>query len=173
MRLTERGREVGLVSDERYNLFCEKKNYIDRVLLSLERTFIKPSDKDVLSKLNIEIKDNPYSWKTILKRPGISFNDILKAQNREKIDENLSYEIEMTVKYEGYIHRQEEQVQNRQRLEKINIPEDIDYRQIVSLSRECIEKLEKIRPSTLGQASRISGITPVDISLIMIYLKGN
>ena len=79
----------------------------------------------------------------------------------------------MTVKYEGYIHRQEEQVQNRQRLEKINIPEDIDYRQIVSLSRECIEKLEKIRPSTLGQASRISGITPVDISLIMIYLKGN
>ena len=172
MRLTDLGREVGLVSDERYNLFLEKKKYINTELMSLERTFVKPSDKKVLSKLNIDIKDNAYSLKTVLKRPGISFNDILEAQGRDKIDENLSYEIEMIVKYEGYIHRQNQQVQNQSKLEKVNIPENIDYKQIVSLSRECIEKLEKIKPKTLGQASRISGITPVDISLIMIYLKG-
>ena len=172
MRLTSLGREIGLVSDERYDFFSEKKKYIETELSNLEKTFVKPSDKVFLSKLDIEIKDNAYSLKTVLKRPGITFNDILQAFGRDKIDENLAYEIEMTVKYEGYIHRQNEQVINQSKLEKIHLPEDIDYRQIVSLSRECIEKLEKIRPATLGQASRISGITPVDISLIMIYLKG-
>ena len=173
MRLTEIGREIGLVSDYRYNIFSEKKKYIEDTLRTLERTFVKPGNKDFLSKLNIEIKDNAYSLKTILKRPGISLNDILLAEGKDRIDDNLAYEIEMEVKYEGYINRQNEQVQNQAKTENIKIPNDIDYSEIVSLSRECVEKLERIKPSTLGQASRISGITPVDISLIMIYLKQN
>lgn len=171
MRLTEMGREIGLVSDERYEIYTEKKKFIDEELERLDTTFVRPSNKAFLSKLNLELKDNAYSLKELLKRPEITYNYILQAEEKQPVNENLSYDIEMYVKYEGYIKRQEEQVVNAEKLENILIPTDIDYRKVVSLSRECIEKLEKIKPASLGQASRISGITPVDISLIMIYLK--
>lgn len=171
MRLTEMGREIGLVSDERYEIFTDKKMFIEDELERLDTTFVRPSNKAFLSKLNLELKDNAYSLKELLKRPEISYNYILQAEDKPPVNENLSYDIEMYVKYEGYIKRQKEQVINAEKLENILIPIDIDYRKVVSLSRECIEKLEKIKPANLGQASRISGITPVDISLIMIYLK--
>lgn len=171
MRLTEMGREIGLVSDERYEIFTDKKMFIEDELERLDTTFVRPSNKAFLSKLNLELKDNAYSLKELLKRPEISYNFILQAEDKPPVNENLSYDIEMYVKYEGYIKRQKEQVINAEKLENILIPIDIDYRKVVSLSRECIEKLEKIKPANLGQASRISGITPVDISLIMIYLK--
>lgn len=172
MRLTPIGREIGLVSDERYKLFIDKKNYIHNEIERLDNTFIRPSNKLFLDKLNINIQDNSFSLKDLLKRPEVSYNNILLAEDKEPIDENIANDIELFVKYEGYIKRQEEQVQTYSKIENIKIPKDVDYHLINSLSRECIEKLDKIRPHTLGQASRISGISPVDISLILIYLKG-
>lgn len=171
MRLTETGREIGLVSDERYSIFKEKKKFIEDETLRLSKEYVRPGNKVFLSKLGLELKDNAYSLKDLLKRPEITYNDILKAEDKTCVSSNIAYEIEMSVKYEGYIKRQEESVINVSKLENIIVPKEIDYREITSLSRECIEKLEKIRPENLGQASRISGITPVDISLIMIYLK--
>jgi len=171
MRLTELGREVGLVDDKRYEIFKEKKEYSDREVDRISKVMVRPNDKEFLDKLKLSIADNAYSLKDLLKRPELSYNDILIAEDKEPVNEDLALNIELAVKYEGYIKRQESQVLNASKLERIKIPEDLDYRQITSLSRECIEKLEKIKPENVGHASRIPGITPVDISLIVVYLK--
>ena len=171
LRLTEKGREIGLVDDTRWKIFSEKKNTIENEIEYLSKNSIKPSDKETLEKLNLTLNNNAITLKDILKRPEISYSQILKAVNISKnLSKDIEMQIELTVKYEGYIKRQLEQVKQANNLERILIPNDFNYEDLKAISRECKEKLMKIRPETIGQASRIPGITPADISLLSVYL---
>ena len=171
LRLTAKGREIGLVDDTRWAVFNYKKNIIDSELEKLENITVRPSDKDFLAKLGINLSDNAYSLKDILKRPEISYKNIVSATGDDLLlDSEIELQIELAVKYEGYIKRQKDQVKQSKHLERTRIPLDFDYEGLKALSKECKEKLIKIRPETVGQASRIPGITPADMSLLSVYL---
>jgi len=168
LRFTEKGYNLGLISEERYNKFLMKKKLINEKLELLKKTFLSPDDMPILTE-KISLYD-------FLKRPEIRYKDIEKFLPKEEVtDEKILREVieqvEIQVKYEGYIKRQNAQIEKFEKMEKIKIPEDIDYKKIHGLSFEAIEKLSKIKPESIGQASRISGVTPSDISIIMIYLK--
>jgi len=168
LRFTEKGYNLGLISEERYNKFLMKKKLINEKLELLKKTFLSPNDMPILTE-KISLYD-------FLKRPEIRYKDIEKFLPKEEVtDEKILREVieqvEIQVKYEGYIKRQNAQIEKFEKMEKIKIPEDIDYKKIHGLSFEAIEKLSKIKPESIGQASRISGVTPSDISIIMIYLK--
>ena len=168
LRFTEKGYNLGLISEERYNKFLMKKKLINEKLELLKKTFLSPNDMPILTE-KISLYD-------FLKRPEIRYKDIEKFLPKEEVtDEKILREVieqvEIQVKYEGYIKRQNAQIEKFEKMEKIKIPEDINYKKIHGLSFEAIEKLSKIKPESIGQASRISGVTPSDISIIMIYLK--
>jgi tRNA uridine 5-carboxymethylaminomethyl modification enzyme len=168
LRFTEKGYNLGLISEERYNKFLMKKKLINEKLELLKKTFLSPDDMPILTE-KISLYD-------FLKRPEIRYKDIEKFLPKEEVtDEKILREVieqvEIQVKYEGYIKKQNAQIEKFEKMEKIKIPEDIDYKKIHGLSFEAIEKLSKIKPESIGQASRISGVTPSDISIIMIYLK--
>ncbi len=171
LRLTEKGREAGLVSDERWALFTEKKRFIESETQRLKTTSVRPGDRAFLEALSLSLKDRSATLAEILRQPEYTYADIIRAEKgtvRCKPDRAL--EIELMIKYEGYIDRQRRQVRQAARLENTVIPGDLDYSSLISLSRECREKLAKIRPDTLGQALRIPGITPADVSLLSVYI---
>jgi len=175
LRLMKYGRKLGLISEEAYKELERKKELIDKKIFYLKNTFLNPS-KEINASLkhfgNIEIS-SPQSLAQILKRPEIHFDHIKRlSKGLDEISPDIVRQIEIQVKYEGYIKRQEQMIEQFKKLESIKIPQDIRFNGINGLSREVIEKLENIRPSSLGQASRISGITPAALSILMIYIKG-
>ena len=174
LRLTDIGYRVGLISEERYKKFCQKRENISNEIERLKSTTIKPT-----VEVNEFLKENNSSVLT----GGIKLVDLLKRSELnykilEKIDKNRpdltpveAEEVEIQVKYEGYIKLQEAQVEKFKKLEKKKIPEDIVYSQIKGLRLEARQKLDKIKPSSIGQASRISGVSPADINVLHIYIE--
>lgn len=176
-RLTKTGFEAGLISQARYNSFIEKQKIIENEIIRLNNEKISPSDKvnEVLSKYGEHI-DRGLKLAELLKRPNISYKVLQEADEttRElKLSREIYEQIEVKIKYDGYIKRQLEQVSMSDKLEKIKIPSDIDYASINHISIETRDKLSKIRPVTLGQASRIGGVKPADISVLMVMIESH
>jgi tRNA uridine 5-carboxymethylaminomethyl modification enzyme len=174
LRLREVGRAIGLVSDQVYAKFAEKRMAIDTLLglLSGTRLSPKPEVKQTLRSLGIGDINQPVTLKDLLKRPGAKLEDMAQLDGRfSSFDNEVAEQVSIVIKYDGYIRRQMEQVQRLQYLEGASIPESFDYAAIPGLSNEVKEKLSSIRPVTLGQASRISGMTPAAVTILQIYLK--
>lgn len=173
-RLTELGYKIGLIDDSQYQRFVTKQETIRKEIERLRETKIPANDdiNGILSKYGEHI-DRGVRLAELLKRPNIKY-EIFKELDERTRELNLSKDItdeaEVLIKYDGYIKRQEQQVETGGRLEKYRIPADIDYSKIKHISSETREKLEKIRPSTLAQASRIGGVKPADISVLMVML---
>ncbi|MCD6266298.1 MAG: tRNA uridine-5-carboxymethylaminomethyl(34) synthesis enzyme MnmG [Deltaproteobacteria bacterium] len=173
-RLIEKGNELGLINDETVSEMKERQREIAAEANRIKSTVIAPSKKvnDYLVKSGSSPIKNATSLSQILKRPELSYQDIATLdEHTKKMDKSVAYKVEIEIKYEGYIQRQLKEVEKFKNLEKIKIPQDFDYTKIHGLSNELKEKLLLIKPISLGQASRISGITPAAISIIMIYLK--
>lgn len=174
LRLTEKGYKIGLISQERYDKLQEKIRLIEEETERISRVGIAPSDE--LDKVLIEAGTAPLGTgcklSELIKRPQLSYK-ILEPFDKKRPDlpREVFEQVEINLKYEGYIKRQLAQVQELKRLEVKKIPADIDYDKVTNLRLEAIEKLKKIRPETIGQASRISGVSPADIAVLLIYLK--
>ncbi len=176
LRLTEMGYKIGLVGDEAHNALLEKIEGIQKETERVNNTSIPPSE--ALNKILEEAGTAPLKTgcriSELLKRPQVTYK-LLKDfdKNRPQIAKEIFEQVEINFKYEGYIKRQKAQVDELKRLEVKKIPHDIDYKSITNLRLEAIEKLEKIRPENVGQASRISGVSPADISVLLIHLRSN
>lgn len=173
-RLTPIGRDIGLINDSIWAKFCTRKALKDAELKRVRSTVISPSKElnDMLVAKGSSQILSGLKIADILKRPQISYKDITPFDNtRPAIEETIFEKVEVELKYEGYIKRQERQINEMRRLENKLIPNDINYSEIHGLRLEAIEKLSKVRPLSLGQASRISGVSPADISILMIWLS--
>ena len=173
LRLTELGREIGLVDDERYNIFIEKKKNIESELKRLNSEKIKPQEADdYLKERGFSPLGRTLSLYEFLKRPEIDYKVL---QELGKYDGNLDIGVReqcrITAKYEGYIKKQISQVESFNKLEKRKIPKNFDYNLISGLRLEAKQKLSEIRPVNIGQASRISGVSPADISVLLVFLQ--
>ena len=174
LRLTEKGHEIGLISDERYNKFIEKKRKIDEEKLRLEATTVKPTEEVNKYLVNCGTSSLTTGAKLseLLKRAEITYASLGTIdKERPELPEQVKEEVEIQVKYEGYIKMQEAQVEKFKKMEKKLIPEDLDYDEIKGISLEARQKLNKHKPYSIGQASRISGVSPADISVILVYLQ--
>lgn len=174
-RLTPLGYEIGLINEQRWQRFQEKQKSIKEETQRLKTTRIKPNDEinQVFSQYGEEIKISQTLAELIL-RPQLNYEVIKKIDikaNELDLSREIYEQVETELKYFGYIERQNSQINQADKLEKIIIPEDIDYTQIIQLSKESIDKLSKIRPVTLAQASRIGGVNPADISILMVILE--
>ena len=174
LRLTEIGHDIGLISDERYNKYLDKKQKIEHEKERLKNTNIKPTEKvnKILEKYGTSTISNGVKLADLLKRSELSYKKLKEIdENRPDLPCEVTQEVEIMVKYEGYIKLQEEQVEKFKKLEKKLLPNDIDYSKIKGLRLEARQKLNKIKPNSVGQASRISGVSPADISVLLIYLE--
>ncbi len=173
-RLTPIGRRIGLISDERYNKFLKKQQLKADELKRIRNTVIAPSDKvnEIIVSRETSAITTGVKLVDLIKRPQLSY-EILKPidTDRPDLDSNIFEQIEVEVKYEGYIKKQLAQVEQMQRMEKKKLPADLDYKTIRGLRLEAQEKLNKVHPTNLGQASRISGVSPADISVLVIWLS--
>ena len=174
LRLTPIGYRVGLISEKRYNEFKNKKEMIEEEINRLKKTTIKPTDEvnQLLRKFNSSSIDTGVKLADLLKRTEITY-EILQPIDieREDLPNEVKEEVEIQIKYEGYIKLQEEQVEKFKRLENKVIPEKIRYDEIKGLRLEARQKLDKVKPISVGQASRISGVSPADISVLLVYLE--
>jgi len=173
-RLTEIGRQVGLVDDERYNKFLEKQKQIAEIKNQLDKT-LKPSDKlkTYLESIGEKNAAQGTTIRNLIKRPAVNLLDASKALDIfTEYSGDALRAIEINTKYSGYIERQYQQVAQDSKLEEKKIPADLDYSNLAGLRLEAREKLTKIKPLTVGMASRISGVNPADITVLLMYLKG-
>ena len=172
LRLSKYGKQIGLLSDEQYNKFIEKEQNIEELINYLKSTYLTPKKEinEYLESINTPILKDRISLYDILKRPEVSYEDIKefipKSYDLEVIDE-----VEINIKYDGYIKKQEKEAEKMLEYENVLIPEDFDYQSVQNLALEAREKLNKIHPTSIGQAMRISGVNPADISILMIELK--
>ena len=176
LRLTEIGHDIGLINDERYSYFIKKKQNIKEVCEILESTYLgKRKDvEDYIVSLGFNELKGGILASELLKRPGVKLIELAKfvpELDKYVLDEQTIDEIEIIEKYEGYIVKQKRDAENHQKLEELKIPEDIDYLSMNGLRLEAREKLNKVRPLTVGQASRISGVNPSDISMLILNVK--
>ncbi|MGH7908461.1 MAG: FAD-dependent oxidoreductase, partial [Thermodesulfobacteriota bacterium] len=175
LRLREKGYKIGLVKDEDYERYLSKKTKIQEELERIEHARVFPDSRinEILTQLGSSPLKKPQTLKELLRRPEITWRELglIDSYYTSLINTDIFAQIEMEVKYEGYIQRQMEQVDKFKKLENVRIPENFQYNGIPGLSREIVQKLTRIRPGSLGQASRISGITPAAISILMVYLK--
>lgn len=175
LRLREKGHKIGLVKEGDFDRFLDKKRRIREELDRLENTKVLPNSRfnEMLTQLGSSPLKKPQTLKEILRRPEISYNELsfIDPPSGAFIGSDIFSQVEMEIKYEGYIQKQMEQVDKFKHMENIKIPETFSYESIPGLSREIVQKLSRIRPTSLGQASRISGITPAAISVLMVYLK--
>ncbi len=174
LRLREKGRYVGLVDDENYHDFIKKKNRIQSELDRLNKIILYPTpgNNDRLKALKTSPLKNPVPLSELLRRPEVSYTGLVFFDpNCTSIEPEITEQVEIQIKYAGYIQRQEEQVGRLKKLEGMRLPGEVNYENIAGLSTEVKEKLSRIRPLSIGQASRISGVTPAALSILMIYLK--
>ena len=174
LRLTEIGHEVGLISDERYERFLKKKENIEKEVQRLKSTVVKPTKgvNELLVKYGTSELNNGTKMSELLKRTELDYEKLAPIdENRPVLSLQEKQEVEIQIKYEGYIKMQEAQVEKFKKLEVKLLPEDLDYEQINGLSLEARQKLNKFKPRSIGQASRISGVSPADISVLLIYLQ--
>ncbi len=174
LRLTAIGRELGLVGDAHWAMFSKKKKQLDRTLEMLKTSQVRPdmATRDKLEAIGASIPGKAVNIATILRQPQVAIADlVILNEALEGLDDDVLQEAETQVRYEGYLVRQQELVERFRELENVPLPSDIDYSGIAGLTREAVEKLTEITPMTLGQASRISGITPAAISCLEVHLK--
>ena len=174
LRLTEIGHEIGLISDERYKRFLKKKENIEKEKERLKKLVVKPTEE--VNQFLVEQGTSALSTGTkmseLLKRPELDYKKLEKIdKNRPKLSLQEQEEVEIQIKYEGYIKLQEAQVEKFKKLEEKILPENIDYEKIKGISLEGRQKLNKFKPHSIGQASRISGVSPADVSVLLIYLQ--
>ena len=176
IRLTEKGHEIGLISEERYQRFLEKKHSIEKEIERLRNTVIKPTQEvnEVLTKLGSSPLSTGVKLSELLKRSELTYLNLEKIdKKRTSLPDSVIEEAETELKYEGYIKLQLEQIHEFKKLENRKLSPDIDFEQIKGLSLEARQKLNKQKPLSVGQASRISGVSPADISVLLIYLSQN
>ena len=176
LRLTEIGHDVGLISDERYERFLVKKANIEKEIKRLKNTIVKPTKEvnELLVKYGTSELTTGTKMSELLKRTELDYDKLQPIdENRPELTLQEKEEVEIQVKYEGYIKMQEAQVEKFKKLETKILPDNIDYEKINGLSLEARQKLNKFKPHSIGQASRISGVSPADISVLLIYLQIN
>ena len=174
LRLREIGYQIGLIKEEDYRIFLEKKSAVEKTLLRISESKVTPTreNNEILHRWGCSPLKKETSLRELLKRPEIHFEHLLEFDPELKIlKKEASEQVEIQVKYDGYIKRQMELIERFKKLEEVNFPENFDFHSIIGLTTEVSEKLIKIRPMTLGQASRISGVTPAALSILMINLK--
>ncbi|MGI6066323.1 MAG: tRNA uridine-5-carboxymethylaminomethyl(34) synthesis enzyme MnmG [Bacillota bacterium] len=175
LRLTEKGRQVGLVDDNRWSFFLEKKEQIEKNLAWTKEMRILPYNKrleQLLLKKGSSKIDKVVSIYDLIKRPEITLEDALSVLDEHVVlDKQVSEQVEIQIKYHGYINKQMDQVNRFNKLENKKIPEDMQYSNISGLRKEAQQKLDQVKPCSIGQASRISGVSPADLSVLMIYLE--
>ncbi len=172
-RLTETGRKLGLVDDERWQAFCEKQEKIEQEIQRLKNTWLQPDTAmgnrlDEITQKKITREHNLHD---VLKRPEINYQNIIDISGAGVERRDVADQVETLIKYQGYIDRQQDEVDRMRRNESLVIPKGFEYEQVKGLSNEVRQKLKQNQPQTLGQASRIPGITPAAMSLLLIYLK--
>ncbi|WP_028539972.1 tRNA uridine-5-carboxymethylaminomethyl(34) synthesis enzyme MnmG [Paenibacillus sp. J14] len=173
LRLTPLGYEIGLISEERYARFLDKKQKVEQEIERLKATKIRPSEiNPLLESIGSAPIQDGSNLLTILRRPEVTYTHIASISPSEvELDEEMQEQVEIQIKYAGYIEKQLIHVERLQKMEKKKIPENINYDDIQGLAIEARQKLSKIRPISIGQASRISGVTPADISILLVYLE--
>jgi len=174
LRLREKGYEVGLVKEEDYRIFIEKKKAIEKTLSKISDVRINPTkeNNEILQQWGSSSLKKDASLQEVLKRPEVHLKHLFAFEpSLESFPNSVQDQVEIQVKYDGYIKRQMEQIERFKRLEDVSFPEGFDFGSVIGLSTEVMEKLKKIRPYSLGQASRISGVTPAAISILMVNLK--
>lgn len=174
LRLTEKGRNIGLVDDYRWNRYQTKVKLLAEAVQALKNTTFTPADIEVerylAERSSAPLRDRVSLWE-MLRRPEISLADFAGRGWIKAYDYEILEQVEIQSKYEGYINKQKEQVLRFEKMENKQIPDDIDYDQVPSLSNESLQKLKAIRPQSIGHASRISGVTPADINILLIFLE--
>lgn len=174
LRLTAIGHEIGLISDERYQKLNDKKQQIDEEIKRLQTTTIgtTPQVQAFLEQHNSTLLKSGMTLEELLKRPEICYNDLKEIDTKRlELPEAVTQQVEISIKYEGYIKRQLQQVEQFKKLEKKKLSLDFDYSQVPNLRKEAIQKLNEYQPASIGQASRISGVSPADVSVLLIYLN--
>lgn len=173
LRLTELGRQLGLVDDSRYEKFCTKRSALERTLSELGKINISPNEETnaKLTAMGSTPLRSGISLLDLLRRKEVTYNKLQQAFELPELDSQTAEQVEIHAKYEGYIVKQRQEVERALKLENKKIPADIDYHEIKELSAEAAEKLDKVKPTSIGQASRISGVSPADINVLMIALE--
>ena len=174
LRLTAIGHEIGLISDERYQKLNDKKRQIDEENKRLQTATIgtTPQVQAFLEQHNSTLLKSGMTLEELLKRPEICYNDLKEIDtNQPELPEAVTQQVEISIKYEGYIKRQLQQVEQFKKLEKKKLSLDFDYSQVPNLRKEAIQKLNEYQPASIGQASRISGVSPADVSVLLVYLN--
>ncbi|MCP3908495.1 MAG: tRNA uridine-5-carboxymethylaminomethyl(34) synthesis enzyme MnmG [Oceanicoccus sp.] len=173
LRLTEKGRELGLVCDERWQKFVEKREGIEIETQRLSSTWVQPKtpEGDQVNALVDQPISREYSLMDLIKRPNINYSDVAGIKGEASNNPQVAEQVEIQIKYSGYIDRQSEEIERLRRYENTLLPVDFDYHGVEGLSNEVKQKLSDARPDTLARASRVPGVTPAAISLLLIYLK--
>lgn len=174
IRLMKIGHDVGLISDEQYEKLCLKQEMIEKEIVRLEKALLGASKEvqSILEKLNTTALKTGTTLAELIRRPELSYNDIYEIdKERVELPEEVIEQVEINIKYDGYIKRQQHQVDQFKKLEGKKIPENINYDDIPSLRIEARQKLKMFRPISVGQATRISGVSPADISVLLVYLE--
>ena len=174
LRLTEKGYGIGVVDKERYRKVVEKKQGIEDALQRLRSVRLKPTKEtqEMLKRAGLESIKNPVTLEDLLKKPEINIKMLKGIEDKlESVEEDIAYQVELNVKYRGYTERQQDMIERTIKLEGKKIPSDTKYDEVSGLSREVIEKLTKVRPISLGQASRVPGVTPASITALLVHFK--
>jgi len=173
MRLTEKGRELGLIDDARWRAFSEKRESIEAETSRLESTWIQ-ANSDEAKALEPVLKSpltREYSMMDLLRRPELSYGDVACLKGDVQLAPSVTEQVEIAAKYSGYIERQQEEINRLRAQQGTHIPDDFDYFSVQGLSNELQEKLSDAKPETIARASRIPGVTPAAVSLLLVYLK--
>ena len=174
LRLTEIGRKLGLVEDERWQAFEEYREQLDKLNQSLDKQWVQPdtAQADTLSRGVNNPITHEFRLGEILKRPEVEISNLMPLiDNSESFPARVCKQAEINAKYAGYLSRQQQEVEKASHNEQTTLPDSIEYTEVRGLSNEVCQKLQDHRPATIGQASRISGITPAAISLLLVHLK--
>ncbi|MBT2293309.1 tRNA uridine-5-carboxymethylaminomethyl(34) synthesis enzyme MnmG [Paenibacillus albidus] len=173
LRLTPIGHEIGLIPEQRYEAFLDKKGRVDREIVRLKETKVKPVDvNEVLAKFESAPIVDGSNLLTLMRRPEVDYRLVDEiSPSPEALDDEMKEQVGIQIKYAGYIEKQLQHVERLQKMEKKKIPDDINYHEIHGLAMEARQKLSQIVPLSIGQASRIAGVTPADISILLVYLE--
>ena len=174
LRLTEKGHEYGLITDERYAKFCEKKKAIEDEIARVMKINLGPTEEvnSLLESYGSTPLNNGIKMADVIKRPEMDYDKLAPIDfNRPELPDDVREQVNIQIKYEGYITRQQHQVQQFKKLEARKIPDNIDYEQVMGLRLEARQKLEAVRPVNIGQASRISGVSPAEVNMLLVHLN--
>jgi tRNA uridine 5-carboxymethylaminomethyl modification enzyme len=179
LRLTDAGRRLGLIDDERWDFFERKRAAVAGEATRLRRAVVHPAgiDAQLLAKLGAPLSRETHAF-DLLRRPELNYDDVARALpdrtaewHDERLIEQVKLQVEVQAKYSGYLKRQSDEIDRQRRHEELRLPADLDYSQVGGLSNEARQQLCNVRPETLGQAGRIPGLTPAAVSLLLVHLK--